>query len=384
MSSLVPVENVNVQNTVEESSYFYAIPGSEIEWTYIPPVTDGSFTSNVWSHFYANLGLYTNEIANRYNTTTSQGGFLNTSLEGIYDAYNTSGIIVGLINNETYRQSLIGRDGAVSIPLTTTGSTTLSGMTGLTNYFTFYDTPNLLQRETAGGCSKTVADTRKFESLRQAVIDTGIGQGMGMGNSGSEYESGVTFMFNDFTSLTSGSTSGFSQSHMNTNPYANGKLAAKFQGEGYHKAAGMVDCIGGIICFWDQDVVNSFNFGIATGGTGTTRAVFSDTDAYCVIKDFDSSVAADVRVNATPDILKTTTNPSRKQAIANGDTNCEEVVKVTQVCLYDTLGQVTAIGTPTEIIEKTDNYVVMNLSVKLDGGIGPVWSTQVDPSVYPS
>ena len=358
MSSLVPVENVNVQNTVEESSYFYAIPGSEIEWTYIPPVTDGSFTSNVWSHFYANLGLYTNEIANRYNTTTSQGGFLNTSLEGIYDAYNTSGIIVGLINNETYRQSLIGRDGAVSIPLTTTGSTTLSGMTGLTNYFTFYDTPNLLQRETAGGCSKTVADTRKFESLRQAVIDTGIGQGMGMGNSGSEYESGVTFMFNDFTSLTSGSTSGFSQSHMNTNPYANGKLAAKFQGEGYHKAAGMVDCIGGIFCFWDQDVVNSFNFGIATGGTGTTRAVFSDTDAYCVIKDFDSSVAADVRVNATPDILKTTTNPSRKQAIANGDTNCEEVVKVTQVCLYDTLGQVTAIGTPTEIIEKTDNYVV--------------------------
>ena len=256
MSSLVPVENVNVQNTVEESSYFYAIPGSEIEWTYIPPVTDGSFTSNVWSHFYANLGLYTNEIANRYNTTTSQGGFLNTSLEGIYDAYNTSGIIVGLINNETYRQSLIGRYGAVSIPQTTTGSTTLSGMTGLTNYFTFYDTPNLLQRETAGGCSKTVADTRKFESLRQAVIDTGIGQGMGMGNSGSEYESGVTFMFNDFTSLTSGSTSGFSQSHMNTNPYANGKLAAKFQGEGYHKAAGMVDCIGGIICFWDQDVVN--------------------------------------------------------------------------------------------------------------------------------
>ena len=51
MSSLVPVENVNVSNKEEESPYFYAIPGGNIEWTYIPPSTDTGFTTNSWSHF---------------------------------------------------------------------------------------------------------------------------------------------------------------------------------------------------------------------------------------------------------------------------------------------------------------------------------------------
>jgi len=384
MSSLVPVENVTIKNTEEESSYFYAIPGNEIEWTYIPPMTSSASTTNVWSHFYAVLGLYTDEMADNYNISRDNGGWLRTSLEGLNGAYNTDGIVVGLINNETYRQSLIGRDGAVTVPISASGSTILSGMTALTSYFTFYDTPDLLKRNTNGVCAKTVADVRKFESLPEAVIETGIGQQPSKGNSGSNYESGVVFMFNDHTSLTSGSTSGFSTSHKVTNPYANGKLAAKFDGSGYHRAAGMVDCISGIICFWDSDIVNGFDFSVGTGGTGTTRVTFAPTTAYSVIQDYDTSVSAEVRVNADPNILKFTTNPSRKQAIAEGDTDCDEVVKATQICLYDVSGQVTAIGTPTNIIEKTDNYVVMNLSVTLDGGIGSVWSTAVDPTIYPS
>lgn len=389
MSSLVPVENVNVKNTEEESNYFYAIPGNEIEWTYIPSSNDVNFKTNSWSHFYANLGLYTDEIANNYNIDFGDGGYKNTSLEKLYQAYEDTGIIVGLVNNETYRQSLIGRDGALVIPTLFTGatfsaSTTLTGLTSITNYFTFYDSPELLKRETSGVCAKTVGDTRKFEFLKESVIDTGIGQQTGKGNSGGGYESGVVFLFNDYTSLTSGSTSGFSQGHKVTNPYSNGKKTAIFKGEGYHRAAGMVDCISGIITLWDPDIVQGFNWYAATGGTGTTRATFPLTDAYTVVKDYDTSVSADVRISTNPDILKFTTNPSRKQAIAEGDTDCEEVVKATQVCLYDVSGQVTAIGTPTEIIEKSDNYVVMNLSVKLDGGIGNVWGPAVNPSVYPS
>lgn len=383
MSSLVPIENVNVSNKEEESSYFYAIPGDNIEWTYIPPSTDSGFTTNSWSHFYANLGLYTNEIADNYNISFNDGGYLNTSLEKIYDAYYSSGIVVGLINNETYRQSLIGRDGALVIPTSFTGAT-LSGLTAMTNYFTFYDSPELLTRNTTGVCAKTVADTRKFESLREAVLNTGMGQETGRGNSGEMYESGLVFIFNDYTSLTSGSTSGFSQSHKVTNPYANGKLRAKFNGSGYHRAAGMLDCISGIITLWDPTIVQGFNFALGTGGTGTTSVTFAPSVSYAVVTDYDSSVSAEVRINASPDILKYTTNPSRKQAIANGDKNCEEVVNVTQVCLYDSLGQVTAIGVPTNIIKKETNYVTMNLSVTLDGGIGPVWGTAVNTSVFPS
>jgi len=383
MSSLVPVENVNVSNTEEESSYFYAIPGDKIEWTYIPSSVHSGFTTNAWSHFYANLGLYTNELANNYNISFDNGGYLNTSLEKIYDAYYSSGIIVGLISNETYRQSIIGRDGAIVIPTSFTGAT-LSAVTSIKNYFTFYDSPELLNRNTSGVCAKTVADTRKFESLREAVINTGMGQEQGRGNIGDIYESGIVFIFNDQTSLTSGSTSGFSQSHKVTNPYANGKLAAKFNGNGYHRAAGMIDCISGIITLWDPTIVQGFNFALGTGGTGTTSVTFAPNVSYAVVTDYDTSVSANVRVNATPDILKYTTNPSRKQAIANGDTNCEEVVNVTQICLYDTAGQVTAIGVPTSIIKKEANYVTMNLSVTLDGGIGPVWGTQVNTTVYPS
>ena len=383
MSSLVPVENVNVSNKEEESPYFYAIPGGNIEWTYIPPSTDTGFTTNSWSHFYANLGIYTNEIANNYNISFDDGGYLNTSLEKLYDAYYNTGIVVGLIDNETYRQAIIGRDGAVVIPTSFTGAT-LSGITALTNYFTFYESPDLLNRTTSGVCAKTVADTRKFESLREAVINTGIGQGEGRGNNGGEYESGVAFIFNDYTSLTSGSTSGFSKSHKVTNPYANGKKTALFNGTGYHRAAGMIDCISGIITFWDPEIVQGFNFGLGTGGTGTTSVTFASNTAYAVVTDYDSSVSAEVRINASPGILKYTTNPSRKQAIANGDTGCEEVVNITQVCLYDTNGQVTAIGVPTNIIKKENNYVTMNLSVTLDGGIGDVWGTSVDTSLYPS
>jgi hypothetical protein len=36
------------------------------------------------------------------------------------------------------------------------------------------------------------------------------------------------------------------------------------------------------------------------------------------------------------------------------------------------------------IIKKENNYVTMNLSVTLDGGIGDVWGTSVDTSLYPS
>jgi hypothetical protein len=389
MSALVPVESVNIKNTEEESNYFYAVPGNNIEWTYVPPKSDSGFTTNVWSHFYSSLGVYTDEIANNYNIDISEGGFLNTSLEKIYEAYNDTGIVVGLIDNAVYRQAIIGRDGAIVIPTSFTGatfsaSTTLTGVTSITNYFTFFNSPDLLNRETSGTCAKTVADSRKFEFLKESVIDTGIGQQPGRGNDGSNYESGVVFIFNDYTSPTTGSTTGFSQSHKVNNPYANGKLTAKFKGDGYHRAAGVIDCISGIVCFWDPTIVQGFNFNLGTGGTGTTRVTFPSTTSYAVIKDYDTSVSADVRVNATPDILKYTTNPSRKQAIAEGDTDCEEVVKVTQVCLYDTSGQVTAIGTPTEIIEKTDNYIVMNLSVKLDGGIGPIWGPMVDSSTYPS
>lgn len=389
MSSLVPVENVNIKNTEKESDYFYAIDGGEIEWTYIPPSSDVNFKTNVWSHFYANLGLYTSNIADNYNIDFVSGGFLNTSLEKIYEAYNDTGIIVGLINNETYRQAIIGRDGAIKVPTIFTGSTfsastTLTGLTSITNYLTFFDSPEILKRETTGSCSKTIGDSRKFEFLREAVLSSGIGQSEGKGNSGTLYESGVAFMFNDYTSLTSGSTSGFSQSHKVNNPYANNKKRAIFNGDGYHRASGMVDCISGVICFWDPNIVQGFNWYGATGGTGTTRATFPPTESYAVVKDYDSCVSADIRVSASPDILKYTTNPSREQAIAEGDSTCEEVVKVTQVCLYDSTGQVTAIGTPTEIISKTDNYVVMNLSVKLDGGIGDVWGPTVDVINFPS
>ena len=389
MSSLVSTESVNLENIIEESNYFYAIPGDKIEWTYIPSSTDVNFKTNVWSHFYANLGLYTNEIADNYNINFSQGGYLNTSLEKIYEAYYDTGIVVGLVSNETYRQSLIGRDGAIVIPTLFTGatfsaSTTLTGLTSITNYLTFFDSPDLLQRETSGTCAKTVGDTRKFEFLKEVTINTGMGQQSGKGNSGGSYESGIAFLFNDYTSLTSGSTSGFSQGHKVDNPYSNNKKTARFNGFGYDRAVGMVDCISGIVCFWDPDIVQGFNFLAATGGTGTTRATFPPTTAYAVVKDYDSSVSADVRVNANPDILRFTTNPSRKQAIAEGDSNCEEEVKVTQVCLYDTSGAVTAIGTPTEIIKKSDNFIVMNLKVRLDGGIGDVYGPEVNPAIFPS
>ena len=389
MSSLVETESTKVENTTEESNYFYAIPGDKIEWTYVPPSTNVNFKTNVWSHFYANLGLYTNEIADNYNIYISQGGYKNTSLEKIYEAYNDTGIIVGLVSNETYRQSLIGRDGAVVIPTlftgaTFSGDTTLTGLTSITNYLTFFNSPELLQRETSGTCAKTVGDTRKFEFLKEVTIDTGMGQQSGKGNSGSSYESAIGFMFNDYTSLTSGSTSGFSQGHKVDNPYLNNKKTAQFNGFGYDRAVGMVDCISGILCFWDPNIVQGFNFYSATGGTGTTRATFPPTEAYAVVKDFDTSISANVRVNANPDVLKFTTNPSRAQAIAEGDSNCEEEVKVTQVCLYDSSGQVTAIGTPTEIIKKSDNYVVMNLKVRLDGGIGDVYGPDVNPAIYPS
>ena len=164
MSSLVPVENVNIKTTEEESSYFYAIPGNEIEWTYVPSSSNSGFTTNVWSHFYANLGLYTDEIADNYNISFNNGGYLGTSLEKLYEAYNSTGIIVGLINNETYRQALIGRDGALVIPTSFTGST-LSGITALTNYFTFYNTPEILTRNTTGVCAKML-----FSSL--AVVSS--------------------------------------------------------------------------------------------------------------------------------------------------------------------------------------------------------------------
>jgi hypothetical protein len=279
-------------------------------------------------------------------------------------------MIVGVVDTSAYRKSLNGFDLALKMSISG-GTGDLSGLTATTLYSTFFDQPSMLKRQESGPCALTRADSLYFETLPDAVQKTGIGQAVENGNPSNDYQSGIVFLFSDDLSFTTGSTTGtsFSTSHMVNNPYLNKKKLAKFTGLGYDKAVGMVDCISGLICLWNKDIVKSFSWGSATGGTGTTMAVFPPSINYMNTTDIDSSVESLIRVQASPDQFTTTTNTSRDQAIQAG-VECEEKILISEICLWDSSGKCTAIGVPSEIVEKQKNgYFIVDLRVTLDGGI---------------
>lgn len=368
-SNLKQIENLNITE-IKDVSTFYTINGGLISWNLINERTNPSFSTNSLSHFWSIVGGYSDNLVERYNTSYSEGGFKGTSLEEIYYSYNNTGMIVGVIDSNTYRKGLVGNDFAMNISISG-GTGPLSGLTGTTLYSTFFNQPQMLRKQEGGQCSLTLADTLYFETLQDAVITTGIGQSLSNSNTEKEYQSGVVFLFSDDLSFTSGSTTGqsFSTAHQSKNPYLNGKLLAEFTGSKYHKAVGMVDCISGLVCIWDRYLVDSFAWGLGTGGTGTTMVTFPPTINYGNIKDIDSSVSAIIQVKADPYQFISTTNPSRDEAVKSG-VDCEEQIQITEVCLWDGTGKCTAIGTPNNVVTKNEKgYFIVDLVVSLDGGI---------------
>jgi hypothetical protein len=370
MANLKPIETTNIVEVTDVSD-FYTVNGSYISWSYIPNFNDPGFATNSLSHFWSIAGLYSNRIANNYNISNTEGGFKDTSLQGLYDSYYTNGAIVGVFDPSAYRKAFNGNDNAFSISISG-GTGPLSGLTGTTLYSTFFNQPQMLRKDGAGECSPTLADSLYFETLTSAVVDSGIGQNPTATNSKNNYESGIVYLFSDDLSFTSGSTSGqsFSTGHQVTNAYLNGsKLLAEFNGSGYHNAVGFVDCITGLVFLWDEYLVNSFAWGLATGGTGTTMATFPPNVNYFNTKDIDTTTKVDIRIQANPEEFYTTVNPSFDQAINDG-VPCEEKIKTTQICLYDSSGNCTAVAPLTEAETKfKDGFFITNISFDLSGGI---------------
>ena len=92
--------DLQVVTTEVKSNCFYQIGGNEITWTYSPPKSATTFTTDANSHDWTAFGLYSQLNANTFTTTTSNGGVSDTAISKIGDAYNVHGMYVGSIDKQ--------------------------------------------------------------------------------------------------------------------------------------------------------------------------------------------------------------------------------------------------------------------------------------------
>ncbi len=365
-------ENISIVEETDSSSH-YTVDGNNMRVYQILPKNDGNFTNDGVSHIVGGLlGLQSDAIADNYNVSYAEGGFNDTALDGVYDSYYTAGGVLISLGDDVYRQSIIGRDVAFRLPISSGATGVLSGMSAVTLYSAFFDQPNALDVKRDSKCGGAIFDCQRFETLLDATINSGIGSAAEPGNTGDNYKSCIVYLFADELSFTTGSTTGnsFTTGHMATSPYG---VSNKFKPDFFtERAVGVLNCCSGNAYIFDSDLVGSFDYSAAlSGGTGTTGYVYSPGDLYANIQDYDSSKGIQIKIVANPGefTIQNSTNKSKEQATIDG-LDCGDLSYITGICMTDNTGTPVAFGTLDEAVSKTENgFAIFNMIASLDGGI---------------
>jgi hypothetical protein len=368
-------DQLQVVTTEVKSACWYQANGDEISWVYVQPKSGTTFTTDTNSHHWAGVGIYSQLQANSYNSPIADGGLSDTMIGSIGTAYNSTGMYVGSLSSETFRTSFY-QNLRLTIPVSG-GTGSLSGLTSLDVYSAFVSQNDSKEACGNGVCSTYLVDSLHSESHRQSTDLSGIGYAYDPINNpsestGGQYRSGIVHLFTnsiEFSGATNTGTtwsSGWSGNSRYT--YDGGKLAI-FDGNTRNTSIGFFNLDSGLVYLYHPDVVNNFNTGIATGGTVTSGLTFNTSDCNGWFRDRDFSTKLEINVNLAPNTFTESLNPSKLDAKANG-IECDNLVKITDVCFYNDANQLVAMGKLSEPLTKLDsNYSLMNASISLDGGV---------------
>lgn len=346
--------NNGINDVVENSSYEQG-PVTSMEpvtFTYIPPITDSSFTSNVYSNLWSYLGYYIEQDGLDKNIPYTEGGVLGSLFNDIPIAFLSGGTIMFQVSNEAYPTQISSTDIRIKIPLTgTTTATTL--------YSSYVNTPELYKLSNNIGCGGINGDNWVSGDQWSGFAKEGLGYPESQGNnSGVNVEkytvTNVVALMSDDWEF-SGTTTGLTSWSAYYGVPVNKNLSRKYMGLGSgsgartiepfpttslgisgtsfsDRAAGVFYPVNGI-GFLFGDFVTNFDWGSATGGTGTTEVTFPLSHAAFEGRKVDFLTKLTISMVIPQTAANSSMNPTWAEAVNEAGEICGTIP--TGLCFSD-------------------------------------------------
>lgn len=362
---------VTNETTSEE---FYLVEGAEISWVEVQPKTGVTFNTDINTHRWTDLNIYSESNAIKYGLNESDGGLADVlGFSDVYTAYNSGGMICGSIASSAYRTS-IHPNAKITIPITG-GTGTLSGLTSLDLYTAFVYQNNSTTSDGSGPCATWLVDSLYSESKPEVTFDAGLGYAYDIQNNPSsytngQYRSGIMHLFANqiYFSGNTGTTwdTGWSGSSRYT--FSNSPLAIS-EGTTRNKSVGVLHVDSGLITLFNQEIVSLFNTSVATGGTITSGLTFPTSECSAIIRDKDFSTELQINTTLYPQDFVQSNNLSVLDA-KKANIDCNGQVGITSICYYDKDGKMTAKASLSEPVYKSsEDFTLIKSAISLDGGL---------------
>jgi hypothetical protein len=334
-------------------------------------------TGTSYSHLWVGplFSLPVNSIMeDPYTTTYADGGYSDTALGYLVNNVSNN-IIVADISSNAYDIGINGLNFKIDIPLDPTYSgTSFSGLNTTTLYGAYMKTPLYDKPNNTGPCSCSIMDNLMSE--QSSVVTTEVKQGLpeqsGINpESNSYYGSGIVYLFCDdiqrpnISASTATTLNSWSTGFGFDCPYTFGaKYPFNFMDDitqGYYKdvPVGAVDLLGGKVTIFNEDLVNAFDFTLATSGDSTSGATFPISAASATFASYDVEYGLNMTLIASKNEFTTSDNPTFNTQ------NCGDKVWVTYINLYDSKGNLVGVAPMESPTAKRFNQtLVLDLGLK--------------------
>ena len=299
------------------------------------------------TNYFKTLDLPITDVRkNLFNTTSQNGGWLDTAFSGI----NTDNVLMVNINKDTYGELVDGKSIKGEIPVAT-GFTTGGTVTGITNY-TFYSTfINASQFP-----KKTLDNNYKDESVyTQGLFNGGMNVAYLVSDdiqkpnndSGKSWATGYD-QFKPFSEK--------SKSLINVNTVTETGINAD-------KIIGIAYLDKGLIAFTEPSIVSgvtkAFNF---TGDSETTTV--SNSLGFTYMTGSTYNLTIDSCLNNLVQNIVCIAGRDEFYRTDNDTWNESDDIRISEIGLTDVSGQLLAIGKPDRhIIKKKNDFVIFDVQI---------------------
>ena len=295
-SSILPVDGltfteVNMNDNGSPFNHLNLIPGL--------PITDQQVTD--------------------FLTPPSLGGLSGSCVSSLYDTVLNGKYILVSIPSSSYDTLIDGKSFKLEIPLDPTYSGVTSGLSATTIYTSFISN-NEYNTLSPGPCGERLIDSNYYEKDNRV-------------SSLNPYGDLLTLGFSDDIQRPNGDTGKtWSTGYELTPTFTKGKLPANFittSNVNVDTTVGVLVNEAGLFFITHPEIVNAFNWSVATGGTGNTFMTFSTTDANLEIKSVSKTFTQNFSLLLSPETTSQLTTDNITYT-----TNCGSLY-ISEICLFD-------------------------------------------------
>jgi hypothetical protein len=362
---LKPIESNSIVYDEEiVRSDFKTISGVDLSFILAPET--GTTYSHLWRGPIFSMPTTTKE-KDMYTTSFSDGGYGGTALEYLVTNVGDN-VIIGNIGKDVFDMAIDGKAFSLTIPLDSSYTGVTSGLSTTTLYSAYMKTPLYDKKSTSGPCACSVMDDLISEqsSLVTTEIDQGLPNQPGINpESNSYYSSGLVYLFSDdiqrpnLSASTATTINSWSTGFNNDCPYTLGrKFPFNFrtndvEGTYMDVPVGAIDLDGGIVTIFNKDLVEAFDFTSSTGGTSTSGATFPVSAASSTFKSVDVDQSLNMTLVLSKNEFTTSNNPTYNPL------TCDGTIYVNYINLYNSSGELVAVGVLDEPVRKEKSQVVV-------------------------